>query len=58
MSSNNQQPVCGNAVCENQRLTIKNCLQDCPNEGTAERNTISSVTTGNELWSRANDEVS
>ena len=30
MSKKKQQPICGNAAHENQRLTIKHCLQDCP----------------------------
>ena len=37
MSRNNQKPTCGNAACGNQRLTIKHCLQDYPNGGTAEK---------------------
>ena len=30
MSRNNQQPKCRNAVCRDQILTIKLCIQDCP----------------------------
>ena len=29
MSRNDQQPTCGNSVCENQTLTIKHCLVKC-----------------------------
>ena len=46
--TNNQQPTCGNAACGNQRLTIKNCLQECPNGGTA---------TGKGFWSGEDNEV-
>ena len=44
MSRNGQPQTCRNAACGDQRLTIKHCLQDCPNGGTAKRNTISRVT--------------
>ena len=27
---NNQHPICRNTECRHQRLTIKHCLQDCP----------------------------
>ena len=37
MSRNDQQPICGNAACGNQRPKIKHCQQDCPNGGTAEK---------------------
>ena len=30
MSRNEQLPTCRNAACRNQILTIKHCLQDCP----------------------------
>ena len=30
MSRNEQPPTCKNAACGNQRLTIKHCLQYCP----------------------------
>ena len=30
MSINEQPPTFRNAACEDQRLTIKHCLQDCP----------------------------
>ena len=30
MSRINQQPTCKNAACGNQSLTIKHCLQECP----------------------------
>ena len=55
--TNNQQPTCGNAACGNQRLTIKNCLQECPNGGTAERQYLEwhKDTTGKGLWGE--DEV-
>ena len=46
MLRNTQQPTCGNTAHRNQSLTIKHCLQDCPNGETAERNTISMVTYG------------
>ena len=40
ISRNNQQPTCDNAAYGNQSLTIKHCLQGCPNWGIAERNNI------------------
>ena len=43
MLRNNQQPTCRNAACENQSLTIKHSLKDCPNGGTAARNTYKDV---------------
>ena len=33
ISSNEQQPACINAACGNQSLTIKHCIQNCPNGG-------------------------
>ena len=30
MTGNDQQPTCGSATCGNQSLTVKHCLQDCP----------------------------
>ena len=38
---NDQQPTCKNAVCRNQRLTIKHYLQECPDEETTEKKIIS-----------------
>ena len=55
MSRNNKQPA-----CRNQRLEIKHCLQDCPNEGTAERNNIQKQnkdTTRKGLWNGEDDKV-
>ena len=57
MSKNNQQLTSGNAACENQRLTIKHCLKECPNGGIAERNTISRENTENGLGCGEDDEV-
>ena len=30
MSRNEQQPKCNYATCRNQRMTVKHCLQECP----------------------------
>ena len=40
MTRNDQQLTCTNAACRNQTVTIKRCLEECLQWGTAEKNTI------------------
>ena len=54
MSRNNQQSTCGNSAYGNQRLTIKHCLQDCPQwKDSRKKHSIQ----GEGLWSGEDDEV-